>query len=254
MKATSEYFSSKKEEANKEFKYFKGVDENCNAFNNKNMFDLEQANSFSGFKGEDSLTNFSNAGGCNYSFSAMKGSMNMRNAAGDPKVKQKPFSVGVVYKQTGGGCQDGTQCAVGETCRNGECVPFRDERRMSMRNAAGDPKVKQKPFSVGVVYKQTGGGCQDGTQCAVGETCRNGECVPFRDERKGGASTRANRRMSSNPTSKSTSRRRSSDRIAVKPVMGQGRKSNFAAAARVFPEGQGNYFNGAASSKCGLDR
>lgn len=199
MKATSEYFSSKKEEANKEFKYFKGVDENCNAFNNKNMFDLEQANSFSGFKGEDSLTNFSNAGGCNYSFSAMKGSMNMRNAA-------------------------------------------------------GDPKVKQKPFSVGVVYKQTGGGCQDGTQCAVGETCRNGECVPFRDERKGGASTRANRRMSSNPTSKSTSRRRSSDRIAVKPVMGQGRKSNFAAAARVFPEGQGNYFNGAASSKCGLDR
>lgn len=199
MKATSEYFSSKKEEANKEFKYFKGVDENCNAFNNKNMFDLEQANSFSGFKGEDSLTNFSNAGGCNYSFSAMKGSMNMRNAA-------------------------------------------------------GDPKVKQKPFSVGVVYKQTGGGCQDGTQCAVGETCRNGECVPFRDERKGGASTRANKRMSSNPTSKSTSRRRSSDRIAVKPVMGQGRKSNFAAAARVFPEGQGNYFNGAASSKCGLDR
>jgi hypothetical protein len=199
MKATSEYFSSKKEEANKEFKYFKGVDENCNAFNNKNMFDLEQVNSFSGFKGEDRLTNFSNAGGCNYSFSAMKGSMNMRNAA-------------------------------------------------------GDPKVKQKPFSVGVVYKQTGGGCQDGTQCAVGETCRNGECVPFRDERKGGASTRANRRMSSNPTSKSTSRRRSSDRIAVKPVMGQGRKSNFAAAARVFPEGQGNYFNGAASSKCGLDR
>ena len=199
MKATSEYFSSKKEEANKEFKYFKGVDENCNAFNNKNMFDLEQVNSFSGFKGEDSLTNFSNAGGCNYSFSAMKGSMNMRNAA-------------------------------------------------------GDPKVKQKPFSVGVVYKQTGGGCQDGTQCAVGETCRNGECVPFRDERKGGASTRANRRMSSNPTSKSTSRRRSSDRIAVKPVMGQGRKSNFAAATSVFPEGQGNYFNGAASSKCGLDR
>ena len=199
MKATSEYFSSKKEEANKEFKYFKGVDENCNAFNNKNMFDLEQANSFSGFKGEDSLTNFSNAGGCNYSFSAMKGSMNMRNAA-------------------------------------------------------GDPKVKQKPFSVGVVYKQTGGGCQDGTQCAVGETCRNGECVPFRDERKGGASTRANRRMSSNPTSKSTSRRRSSDRIAVKPVMGEGRKSNFAAATSVFPEGQGNYFNGAASSKCGLDR
>ena len=199
MKATSEYFSSKKEEANKEFKYFKGVDENCNAFNNKNMFDLEQVNSFSGFKGEDSLTNFSNAGGCNYSFSAMKGSMNMRNAA-------------------------------------------------------GDPKVKQKPFSVGVVYKQTGGGCQDGTQCAVGETCRNGECVPFRDERKGGASTRANRRMSSNPTSKSTSRRRSSDRIAVKPVMGQGIKSNFAAAAKVFPEGQGNYFNGAASSKCGLDR
>ena len=199
MKATSEYFSSKKEEANKEFKYFKGVDENCNAFNNKNMFDLEQANSFSGFKGEDSLTNFSNAGGCNYSFSAMKGSMNMRNAA-------------------------------------------------------GDPKVKQKPFSVGVVYKQTGGGCQDGTQCAVGETCRNGECVPFRDERKGGASTRANRRMSSNPTSKSTSRRRRSDRIAVKPVMGQGRKSNFAAATSVFPEGQGNYFNGAASSKCGLDR
>ena len=199
MKATSEYFSSKKEEANKEFKYFKGVDENCNAFNNKNMFDLEQANSFSGFKGEDSLTNFSNAGGCNYSFSAMKGSMNMRNAA-------------------------------------------------------GDPKVKQKPFSVGVVYKQTGGGCQDGTQCAVGETCRNGECVPFRDERKGGASTRANRRMSSNPTSKSTSRRRRSDRIAVKPVMGEGRKSNFAAATSVFPEGQGNYFNGAASSKCGLDR
>ena len=199
MKATSEYFSSKKEEANKEFKYFKGVDENCNAFNNKNMFDLEQVNSFSGFKGEDRLTNFSNAGGCNYSFSAMKGSMNMRNAA-------------------------------------------------------GDPKVKQKPFSVGVVYKQTGGGCQDGTQCAVGETCRNGECVPFRDERKGGASTRANRRMSSNPTSKSTSRRRSSDRIAVKPVMGQGRKSNFAAATSVFPEGQGNYFNGAASSKCGLDR
>ena len=189
MKATSEYFSSKKEEANKEFKYFKGVDENCNAFNKKNMFDLEQVNSFSGFKGEDRLTNFSNAGGCNYSFSAMKGSMNMRNAAGDPKVKQKPFSVGVVYKQTGGGCQDGTQCAVGETCRNGECVPFRDERRMS-----------------------------------------------------------------SNPTSKSTSRRRISDRIAVKPVMGQGRKSNFAAAARVFPEGQGNYFNGAASSKCGLDR
>ena len=199
MKATSEYFSSKKEEANKEFKYFKGVDENCNAFNNKNMFDLEQVNSFSGFKGEDRLTNFSNAGGCNYSFSAMKGSMNMRNAA-------------------------------------------------------GDPKVKQKPFSVGVVYKQTGGGCQDGTQCAVGETCRNGECVPFRDERKGGASTRANRRMSSNPTSKSTSRRRRSDRIAVKPVMGQGRKSNFAAATSVFPEGQGNYFNGAASSKCGLDR
>ena len=218
MKATSEYFSSKKEEANKEFRYFKGVDENCKAFNDKNMFDLEQVNSFSGFKGEDKLTNFSNAGGCNYSFSAMQGSMNMRNAAG------------------GTNCQDGTHCQVGETCRNGECVPVRAERLTGGKN------------------------CQDGSHCNPFQLCRDGECVPnprFPDGNnriRGGASKRANRRMSSNPTSKSTSRRRSSDRIAVKPVMAQGRKSNFAAATRVFPEGQGNYFNGAASSKCGLDR
>ena len=242
MKATSEYFSSKKEEANKEFKYFKGVDENCNAFNNKNMFDLEQVNSFSGFKGEDSLTNFSNAGGCNYSFSAMKGSMNMRNAAGDPKVKQKPFSVGVVYKQTGGKyCQNGSHCGVGETCRNGECVSVRDERTTGRQIQKGETRECPPPS----VFCKSG----DYLGCHAPHKCNSGL-----RQKKGGASTRANRRMSSNPTSKSTSRRRRSDRIAVKPVMGEGRKSNFAAATSVFPEGQGNYFNGAASSKCGLDR
>jgi len=222
MKATSEYFSSKKEEANKEFKYFKGVDENCNAFNNKNMFDLEQVNSFSGFKGEDRLTNFSNAGGCNYSFSAMKGSMNMRNAAGVSRPMPTPsYRGGVVSPVVGGASK-------------------RRKKRPSAQTTVA-PVARQRQIG-------------DVRECTPPSVfCKAGDYLGCHPAHKCNSSLRQRQIGGAKQVNKK-SRRRSSDRIAVKPVMGQGRKSNFAAAARVFPEGQGNYFNGAASSKCGLDR
>ena len=40
-------------------------------------------------------------------------------------------------KAMGKNCQDGTHCAVGETCRNGECVPVRGELKSSKMNASG---------------------------------------------------------------------------------------------------------------------
>ncbi len=45
---SSLYFTKKKELANREFKYFMGADDNCQAFNNEQMWNMEQVNSYNG--------------------------------------------------------------------------------------------------------------------------------------------------------------------------------------------------------------
>jgi hypothetical protein len=203
MDVTSEYFSAKKTNANKQFKHFTGADENCEAFNNKNMWDLDQANSFSGFKKGNNAGDFNNSSG-------------------------RTLTAGT-------GAQDTLD---------------------SYSHPIGNPAAAIT----------TGGGCQDGTHCPTGQTCRGGECVPLLGERRGGGDLRrgraSKRRMASNPTSNSASRRKSSDRISKhpvkgipsQPVMGGIGKSSFSAAEKVFPKGTGNNFGGEASSRCGLDR
>ena len=87
MNVTSEYFSDKKANANKQFNHFTGVDENCQAFNNKNMWDLDQENSFSGFKKEGNDSGFNNT--CGNSFSGNKTIDQTLNAAGGRKRHTK---------------------------------------------------------------------------------------------------------------------------------------------------------------------
>ena len=69
------YFTKKKELANREFKYFDGADENCQAFNNEQMWNMEQVNSYNGFSGLDSrnIRGFHNASGCGAGYNASGG-------------------------------------------------------------------------------------------------------------------------------------------------------------------------------------
>ena len=99
------YFAKKKELANREFKYFDGADENCQAFNNEQMWNMEQVNSYNGFSGLDSrnIRGFHNASGC--------GSYNASGRAAGP------FNVGLTYntpaRQTGGNTDCGGGCTSG---------------------------------------------------------------------------------------------------------------------------------------------
>jgi hypothetical protein len=211
---SSLYFTKKKELANREFKYFDGADENCKAFNNEQMWNMEQVNSYNGFSGLDSrnIRGFHNASGC--------GSYNAsgRTAGG-------PFSIGLTYdtpaRQTGEPeeCVGGCAPALGVGCPKG-CQCWR-KRGESTGKCVADGYARQ-----------TGGG--DFVLCPEGKRWNGSKCVPIGERGQVNRKSRRSSadRISGNPVrgrrmnaSGRSARRSGRDRISVAPVGGVGRQT-----------------------------
>lgn len=248
------YFAKKKELANREFKYFDGADENCQAFNNEQMWNMEQVNSFNGFSGLDSrsIRGFHNASGCGAGY----------NASGRG-ASNRPYSLGLTYgnaeRQTGGntdcggGCTSGSivgaVCDEGCVCRNDKCVPA------PYRQGGVKPQVNRKSrrgsvdrvsvAPVGGVGKQIGGtdcggkcGHHWGISCPSGCRCSstlNGVCESTASGARRQKATNRQMNFSHHSNFSAPARR-------------------FSPAERVFPYGTGNYFSGGSARGCELDR
>jgi hypothetical protein len=280
---SSLYFTKKKELANREFKYFMGADDNCQAFNNEQMWNMEQVNSYNGFSGLDSrnIRGFHNASGC--------GSYNAsgRTAGG-------PFSIGLTYnnpaRQVGNPVDcDGFECGdvaghrlpvrcpSGCMCNNGSCVSAkgrlsekpqlnRKSRRGSVdrisRNPVGGRRMNASGRSarrsgrdrisvapVGGVGREINAGMND-----CGQRC--GSAYPNSYRCPDGCMCDGKGRGTCVPV-----KGRVSSTEATARKMNFSHHSNFSAPARgfspverVFPYGTGNYFSGGSARSCGLDR
>lgn len=71
-------------------------------------------------------------------------------------------------------CDDGEPCTVGEQCKSGVCLggtaPSCDDRKECTTDRCVDGEgCRNEPIT---------GGCDDGNQCTIGDTCQAGACVP----------------------------------------------------------------------------
>tara|TARA_R100000951_G_scaffold79868_1_gene67769 strand:- start:217 stop:984 length:768 start_codon:yes stop_codon:yes gene_type:complete len=247
------YFAKKKELANREFKYFDGADENCQAFNNEQMWNMEQVNSFNGFSGLDSrsIRGFHNASGCGAGYnasgrSAGPVSVGLTNGTNERQIGNPVdcdgFECGNVE-----GHRLPVRCPNGCMCNNGSCVSEKGrlgEKPQLNRKSRRDSADRVSVAPVGGVGKQIGGtdcggpcGHYHGISCNSQKGCRcsstyNGTCESVYDKK---SSTQANMNFSSYTNFVAPARR-------------------FSPAERVFPYGTGNYFSGGSARGCELDR
>lgn len=170
----------------------RGSNSTCQQFNGGTMFESEQG-VFSGFQGNSTNTDgtfafasvpqgFSRAsgiigGGCPSGCTpCLIGGGCCEGGYGNGAKCSGAAKQVAVAKAMGKNCQDGTQCAVGETCRNGECVPFRaaDARKKKTYSTQADaPAAKQT--SSGCIKSQCGSKHPNNYNCYDGDG-NNGGC------------------------------------------------------------------------------